>query len=150
MIKSKELRIESLIRKVTSTKTLKLEVRLPKGYFTASHDFSFKDPTGEWTIPFYYGDIIYLNPEHKIIKAWNKNTNTWISKDLSFKDLIKPDIYRIFSTNTIKMNPADVENKIVAHTTTTEFKTTVGSFASRVKALKLGPDTKIRVVVIEE
>ena len=142
-MKNKEERVNMLIEGLLK------EVRLPAGYFKVLHDFSFKDSTGQWDVPFVHGELLYLDPTSKILKSWRATSESWQNRDISFKDLIKPEIYRTFSNNTFRVNPLDVRNKIVKPGQSVEFKTSVGNFMNRANAYNLAPDTKIRVIVVE-
>jgi hypothetical protein len=149
-MKNKQERVNLLVESlVGEIKPLLQEVRLPSGYFQVQNDFSFKDASGEWDVPFVHGDLVYVDPIHKILKIWSSTSRSWQIRNISFKEFIKPDVYRVFANSTFRVNPLDVRNKVVKPGQNVEFKTTVNNFANRVNAYNLDPDTKIRVVVIE-
>jgi hypothetical protein len=142
-MKSKAERINMLVENLLK------EVRLPAGYFKVLNDFSFKDSTGEWDVPFKHGDILYMDPTRKTLQTWRASSSSWEPRDISFKSFIKPEVYRTFADNTFRVNPLDVKNKIVKPGENIEFKTTVGYFNNRAHAYNLSSDTKIRVQVID-
>lgn len=126
--------------------TLK-EVRLPTGYFKILTRFIVKATAESWDTVFNTNEIVHLDPNNNTVKGWSELNRVWNNKDISFTELRKPEIYRIFSENSRKLTEAEIKEK--GFMDALEFNTTVRAFPKRSSEFDLEPSTKINVKVLE-
>lgn len=137
----KQQRVKVLVERVLT------EVRLPTGYFLVLARFMVRAQGSEWDSVFMTNEVVHLDPANKTIKGYSTVSKTWTVKDVSLDELRRPEIYKVFSQNTRKLTPAELQSK--GFVDAVSFNTTVRAFPRRVEEFDLEPDSKINVKVVE-
>ena len=120
------------------------EVRLPNGYFKVNKTFYLLASDGFDDV-FTSDKIIKIDTVNKSISIWNNEMRKWITSGITYNQMMNPEYYTIFKSNTSKIDAESLPKDIEIDTNINTFTTTVKSFNKKADELGLEPTDKIKI-----
>lgn len=125
------------------------EVRIPNGYFIVTNTFMMPH-LNEWDLVFSKGQIVNIDTTNKKILFWDTFSENWITKDITYLQMMEQDKYALFKANTKRIDAASLPKDVKASTDgPTEFMTSINNVKRKATIMGISGDTKVKVATLE-